>query len=451
MPWRWPLALVCAIGAPSLPFALAQEQADFSETPVGLVLTQWERASEGLLGVGPLEHRRLHYLHGANHSAHEIAVLNEFRGPVSADDLTRRFEWSIRATTAETILIGRPTDEVEQLFYRELTVAIDPKTHLPESVRFTGTHADGAREPLTVVMSPRIEEPNRFRDDPHARPLKVASHDDGYENHSPIRVVEHVTPKSSVKPELPADVVHALTVLETNLRQVRSLHANVRRYTYETQSHIEHRAVGELSYASPTTVDCTLKPCPIDPHATSHRRTTDGMAFELLASPAEHWQYTASEIRFSHPPHQPAWVLSQAGGHPQPIRFVSREEHQATDGTNPMIPPWPMLFHANALELAERFHIRIADQQHMATWDFTPREPGDWGRFRQMRVLFDNSNSLPKAVQFMNASGDVETVYTFQYAQIQRHVPFGIEPEVLPPRPDMPKLEPAPTTLHGLP
>ena len=51
------------------------------------------------MGVGPMEDRRLYYLYHQNHSAHEIALVNEFRGPVSAADLQKRFEWSLRRTT----------------------------------------------------------------------------------------------------------------------------------------------------------------------------------------------------------------------------------------------------------------------------------------------------------------------------------------------------------------
>jgi hypothetical protein len=133
------------------------------------------------------------------------------------------------------------------------------------------------------------------------------------------------------------------------------------------------------------------------------------------------------------------------------VRFVSWDKHQATAAEETMIPPWPMLFHANARELAERFDIRVSQRQHLAAWEFTPRHQGDWGRFRLMRVLFETTTGLPNAVQFINRAGDVEAVYTLEYTQVQRHKPTGIEPNVLPLKPDAPKLEPAPTNLHGLP
>lgn len=451
MRWGWPLALVCALGAPSLHQSLAQDDSGSARLTVGHVLAQWERASSGLLGVGPMEHRRMHYLHGADHSAHELAVLNEFRGPVSAQDLSQRFEWSLKESDGDFVIVGRPTDEVEKLFYRELTVAIDPETHLPRTVGFSGTNAEESREPLAVVMSPRIEEPHRFPHDPDARPIQVASNEPPSARRSPIRVVEHITTGAKGKPELPADAEHALKVLETALGEVRSFHAHVNRYTYEIQNHIEHRAVGEFSFVAPFTMQCALRPASLDPKATSHKRTPDGAAFELLPSPAEYWQYTPAEIRFSHHPNQPAWVLSHKSGDANQVRIVSREEHQAAGHEGTIIPPWPMLFHPNALELAERFDIRMDEQQHMIAWDFTPRHAGDWGRFRLMRVLIDKASSLPKAVKFINKAGDVEMVYTFEYTQLQRQKPQGIEPEVLPIRPEVPKLEPAPTDLHGQP
>lgn len=449
MRWGWSFALLCAFCAPSLRPAFALEDAHATCDTAAVVLAQWERASSGLLGVGPLEDRRLHHLHGAEHSAHEIAILNEFRGPVSASDLARRFEWSVKTSAEEPILIGKPTDELERLFYERLAVTIDPKTHLPKSVSFFGTHSTQAGEPLAVVMSPRIEEPNRFPHDPHARPLKVARRNEDSPRRSPIRVVEHITRTVALKPRLPADVEHALTAWETAAGQVRSLHANVKRYTYETKTHIEHRAVGELTFAAPQIVQCTLKPAPIDPNATSHRRTTDGVAFELLPSPAEFWQYTPDEIRFSHRSNQPLWVLSQAEDERNQVQWVSREDHQT--GQEPIIPPWPMLFHPRALELAERFDIRVSDQRHVTTWEFAPRQQGDVDGFQLMRVLLDKATFLPRAVQVINRAGDVEMVYTFEYTQFQGKAAKGIEPKLLPIKPHEPNREPAQTTLHGLP
>ncbi len=259
--------------------------------------------------------------------------MNEFRGPVLAADLARRFEWSLKETADETVMVGRPTDEVEQLFYRELTVAIDPKTHLPKSVSFEGNHAGQTGEPLAVVMSPRTSEPNRFPQDPNAHPLEVASRiDDSPRDRSPIRVVEHIARKAPVKPELPIDVEHALKVWETALGEIHSLHANVKRYTYETQSHVEHRAEGELSLSAPGVIQCTLRPSRIPPNATSHRRTSGGVAYELLPSPAEYWQYTPTEIRFSHHSNQPGWVLTHTGDDSKRIRTVSREVHPTSAG-----------------------------------------------------------------------------------------------------------------------
>ena len=452
MRWGCSLALVCALGARSLNPTFAQEEDNASRTPVGQVLGQWERASSGLLGVGPLEHRRLYYLHGPDHSAHEIAVLNEFRGPVLAADLARRFEWSLKETADETVMVGRPTDEVEQLFYRELTVAIDPKTHLPKSVSFEGNHAGQTGEPLAVVMSPRTLEPNRFPQDPNARPLQVASRiEDSPREHSPIRVVEHITRKAQVQPELPIDLEHALKVWETALGEIHSLHANVTRYTYETQTHVEHRAEGELSYAAPGIVQCTLKPAPIDPNAQSRRRTSDGVAYELLPSPAEYWQFTPAAIQFSHRLHEPLWVLDFEDEGSKPVWILSQPENPTARQEKPIVPPWLMLFRPKSLELAKRFDIRVSDQQHLATWEYTPREPGDWGRFRLMRVLMEKTTFLPRAVQFINPSGDTEMVYTFQYTQVQRRRPQGVEPDLLPIKHDTSKREPAPTTLHGLP
>ena len=434
MRWGW-FALLCAFAAPGLSACLGDAGSE-----VRSVLNRWEQASSGLLGVGPMEHRRLYEFHHAAYSAHEISVLNEFRGPISAGDLTRRFEWSLEKAGEELLLAGKPTDDVERLFYKRFLVSIDPKTHLPQTVQFEGRNPTETRDPLAVVLSPRTEEPNLFLPAPSARPLKYVSRDEKTPRlHSPVRIVEH-TAKAPAGRDLPPEVRNALRNWESSARETLSLEANIRRFTYEAGTHVEQRAVGELSYASEPVVRCTLRPAPIDPAERSHRRTADGGAYDLMPAPAESWHYTPSEIRFFHRPGEPAFVLHHTAG--RAVRAVSHEL-APIDLREHVIPPWDLLFRVSATSLAERFHVRLCENEHLMTWSFIPRQPGDVGGFREMRVLVETTTWLPTAVQLLNPGGDVETVYTFHYTQVRRQKPAGAEPALLPIEPDPQPLLPA--------
>jgi hypothetical protein len=114
-----------------------------------------------------------------------------------------------------------------------------------------------------------------------------------------------------------------------------------------------------------------------------------------------------------------------------------------------VIPPWDALFQVSARALAERFLIRVTENEHLTTWEFVPRQRKDIGQFREMRVLVDNVTQLPSAVKLLNSRGDLETVYTFQYTEVRRQEPQEREPELLPLKQQPTKLPPAPTDLHG--
>jgi hypothetical protein len=169
-----------------------------------------------------------------------------------------------------------------------------------------------------------------------------------------------------------------------------------------------------------------------------------------MPSPAEYWQYTPTEIRFSHRPNQPLFVLHQVGEDPTRMRVVSHQEARTARDREQILPPWDMLFRVSGRALAQRFEIRVTENEHLMDWSFVPRQRGDIGQFRETRVLMDKATWLPLAVQLLSTRGDIETVYTFQYTQVRRQ-PAGVEPHLLPLKQESPKLQPAPTDLHGQP
>src|SRR5690606_11348217 len=137
--------------------------------------------------------RGLYHVHQAAHSAHEIALLNEFRGPVSAADLKQRFAWSLQERGKDIVIVGTPTDEVEKLFFQKVAVTLDSQTRLPKTVRFQEANPQAQPKDLAVVISPR-REPPRFLPDGTVRPLQFASREQpARRGDSPVRVVEHVT------------------------------------------------------------------------------------------------------------------------------------------------------------------------------------------------------------------------------------------------------------------
>lgn len=446
MRWAGSVVFACAIGASLFQVGRADDAAGTFPLAADSVLQHWETASQGLLGVGPLETRRLYHLYQATHSAHEISLLNEFRGPVRAMKLKQRFEWSVQHRGKEVVLHASPTDELEKLFFDQVTVTLDAKTHLPKTVRFQGRDSKGSQEELAVVMSPRIdEEPRRFMPDETARPIQVASR----ESESAVRVASHVTLVPVPQPSVAPHVQKTLELWEDSAKRVQNLKAKVTRQVFENGQQVEHRAEGELTYSSLPVIHCTLKPQMLESTEISQRTNSAGVPFELMPSPEEHWIYTPTETRFFQKPGEMAVVLWQQD---QQVEWVSHEETQEFARTaDLLIAPWRALFQVSAKKLAQRFEIRLNEQAHPVQLEFFPKRHDDIGQFSVMRVYLNPRDWQPHTVQLINKRGDKEMVYTFEYTEIVNHSPVYREPLLLPVRTEARKLEPAPTELHGQP
>ncbi len=415
MRWGWSAAVVFALITPFLPSGRAGDSDESGCFLIEEALDRWEHASAGLMGVGPMEDRRLFYFYGRHRSAHEIALVNEFRGPVSAADLQKRFEWTLRQAGKNVVMVGVPTDVVERLFYKRCEVTLDPKTHLPRAVRFAEPGRNRMSEPLAVVASPRYEEPRRFEPAAPLHPVQAASREGHLPRPSPLKVAEHVVLKPVPEPHFPADLRQILRTWETAGREVQSLKARVQCSTYDHHAQIEHRSEGELTYSA-RGVRCTLKPAKLSPNQTSARTAADGSPYQLSPAPAEHWESAPREIRLASHQKQP----------------------QEAD-----VPAAPLLFPGSVGHLAERFQIQATQAPHADSRfqriQFLPRQNGDC----EMEILLETSTGLPRAVKLVGPAHDQERVFAFDYTEINR--------QTRPLQSETPKREPAPTDLHGQP
>lgn len=453
MRWGWSAVLVCAIGASLSQPGYANDSARSFPVSVEDVLNEWEFASRHLLGVGPMEHRRLYKAHHATHSAHEIAVLNDFRGPVTAADLKRRFDWSLQGRGRETVITGIPQDEVERLFFQKVAVTLDPETHLPKSVGFLGRDSKQSDEALAVVPGPRIAEPKRFQPAENARPLQLAQRNERHQrSKSSVRVVEHVTLMPVPKPEIPKKVQDLLMSWETSAQAIQAVDAKIERRVFERRQHVEHRASGEFAYRVPPIVHVTLKPADLAAIQTSKRTNAAGVPYELLPSPAEHWEYTPGGTTYFRHPGDSAFAIDPVGQNANRARLAATENCSPAPSPHRQIqPPWLMLFEASASQLSDRFAIRLNDDLQPAALEFVPKRAGDQGQFRLMQVQFDQETELPEVVRLHNQQGDREMVFTFRYTRIEKRETTRAEPKLQPVKGGDVKLKPAPTELHGQP
>ncbi|MCA9073155.1 MAG: hypothetical protein KDA84_29735, partial [Planctomycetaceae bacterium] len=419
----------CALGASLIQVVRADNGKESFPISADLVLQNWETASQGLLGVGQLETRRLYYLHRSTHSAHEIALLNEFRGPVFAAKLKEQFNWSVINNGQHYVLKGSPKDEVEQLFFDQVTVHVNPETHLPMTVQFQGQVSEVPTKELAVVMSPRVyEEPNRFSPDESARPLQVASREPDSFVQPATFTTDQPTPESTLAPR----VRQALESWEQSAGRVEHFTAKVTRQVFQHGQEVEHRAEGELTYSSLPIIHCTFKPRALELTETSERKNSAGVPFKLRPSPEEHWVYTPTETRVFQNPGEMAVVLWQK--EPQNhVDWVSHEQTQEfVKDADFMIVPWRSLFRVSAKKLSKRFEIRLNEQAHPVQLEFVPKYQNDIGQFSIMRVYLNSQDWQPETVQLINKGGDQEMVFAFRYTEVVKHSPVYREPLLLP-------------------
>src|SRR5687768_14837998 len=88
------------------------------------VLGRWALASRAHLPVIEAERLRLRYA-APRRSGQEISLTCELQGPVNADDLARRYHWSVTDDADAVELTAIPKDRLERLFYDRFTVTLD--------------------------------------------------------------------------------------------------------------------------------------------------------------------------------------------------------------------------------------------------------------------------------------------------------------------------------------
>ena len=99
------------------------------------IVREWAKASQAIVPPGKSAQLRTLHRHRRQFNGHQIALINEFRGPVDADELLKRYRFDEVTRTGNTYrLQAVARDGVERLFSPRWQIDIDAATNLPVSL-----------------------------------------------------------------------------------------------------------------------------------------------------------------------------------------------------------------------------------------------------------------------------------------------------------------------------
>ncbi|WP_166829443.1 hypothetical protein [Thalassoroseus pseudoceratinae] len=145
---------------------------------VQAILSKWEQAAAETREPGRLDREHLLRVGGPEHSAHEIDAVLTFSGPVDANQLTERFQWSCVSADDDAVrLSAEPTDSVESLFYGRVEVVFLADNPLPVGVEFFDLAGQPKKQSMNVVCRWRSDASPLTPGVSDSRPVMVAENE----------------------------------------------------------------------------------------------------------------------------------------------------------------------------------------------------------------------------------------------------------------------------------
>lgn len=370
------------------------------------VLDRWARASKSLSPLSEAEKRTISDTYKHVHSGHELAVALEFRGPVRAADLVAKYRWTgVEATDRAVRLTAVPRDDVERLFFRGFEVTLDPRTHLPVSIRFTPRSGRPQSRPLGLV--PKLEH-GRIEVVSAVRPAAG-----GTAGQIVPTAAESIDPATAPRPsrlQRPADgeLREVLRKWEAASSRIRRLQARFTRIEYDTVFNVEKRATGMLHYEAPHNGRIDIRPAEIAVDAGSLRRNRRGEPFRLEASTAETWIWTDREtLRINEPARSFTRLAAPADG-------ADDSKQSLWAALSKPLSLVPLQVDVRARDLERRFVVTMTKRTNDAVWlSLVPRRERDIAAYSKLDVILDAEKFTMRAIRIIDPTGNLETVYVF--------------------------------------
>lgn len=188
--------------------------------------------------------------------------------------------------------------------------------------------------------------------------------------------------------------------------RIQKLQGEHYRYVYDTVFEVEKRAEGVFYYEAPDRGRIDIEGRSISRGEKSARTNDQGVPFKLEADRGQRWICTGQEIRQIDDTQKTIEV------------FKIPAERQ---GENIMEGPLPFLFGMPPEKAKRRYELELLKSTSAQVWlAVKPRWKQDAVNWREARVILDRKHYLPTAVQLVDPSGNLETVYTFSKMEVNK-------------------------------
>lgn len=200
--------------------------------------------------------------------------------------------------------------------------------------------------------------------------------------------------------KLPPQLESLLQTWSQKSAQIQKLQGTHHRFVYDKVFQVEKRAMGAFYYEAPGKGRIDLKPVTIGKGEVSRRTDPKtGQPFKLQADREERWICDGTDI----------WQVNDVAK--QVDVFPIPKENQ---GQNIMDGPLPFLFGMPPAKAKMRYQLKLlADNENEAIIEVHPRWAVDARNWKFARVILKKDVYLPRAVQLIDPSGNLETTYTF--------------------------------------
>ncbi len=181
--------------------------------------------------------------------------------------------------------------------------------------------------------------------------------------------------------------------------KIQKLHGRHQRLVYNKVFSVETRNIGLFYYEAPDHGRIDLVPAEIAKGEKSRRVNGEGNPFRPVPGNEERWVCNGREIIEINVEEKTYEVITL----PEEMR-----------GANIINGPLPFLFGMPAADANRRFRLKLlSETAKQAKIQAIPRFQSDAASYAKATILLDKQTYLPSAVQLIDNTGNLETVYLF--------------------------------------
>lgn len=194
-------------------------------------------------------------------------------------------------------------------------------------------------------------------------------------------------------------------------RKIEKLEGHHYKYEYDSVFGVEKRAEGQFYYEAPDKGRIDIKPRPIGKDETSRRVDKAGTPFKLQPEKATRWVCTGNNIL-------------QIDDESKKVQYLPIPPENR--GQRIMDGPLPFLFGMPPEMAKRRYRLELVEilnpemRKDHVQLKAIPLWQQDAANYKEARVILNTKTWLPHAVQLIDPTGNLETVYTFYSLEINK-------------------------------